>query len=104
MGLGIAWYYMRKVVSIPLDPDLNEEDSKRLKFIHGAIASGAMALLKQEYRVLSIFMLAFALIIAVLIDDTHTPGYREGIYTAIAFLFGAAISIASGCIGMKVAT
>ncbi|MDE0480266.1 MAG: V-type H(+)-translocating pyrophosphatase [Gammaproteobacteria bacterium] len=104
MGLGIAWYYMRKVVSIPLDLDLNEEDSKRLKFIHGAIASGAMAFLKQEYRVLSIFMVAFALIIAVLIDDTHTPGYREGIYTAIAFLFGAAISIASGYIGMKVAT
>ncbi len=104
MGLGIAWYYMRKVVGIPLDLDLNEEDSKRLKFIHGAIASGAMAFLKQEYRVLTIFMLAFALIIAVLIDDTHTPGYREGIYTAIAFLFGAAISIASGYIGMKVAT
>ena len=104
MGLGIAWYYMRKVVSIPLDLDLNEEDSKRLKFIHGAFASGAMAFLKQVYRVLSIFMVAFALIIAVLIDDTHTPGYREGIYTAIAFLFGAAISIASGYIGMKVAT
>ncbi len=104
MGLGIAWYYMKKVVSIPLDLDLNEEDSKRLKFIHGAIASGAMAFLKQEYRVLTIFMVAFALVIAVLIDDTHTPGYREGIYTAIAFLFGAAISIASGYIGMKVAT
>ncbi len=104
MGLGIAWYYMRKVVSIPLDLDLNEEDSKRLRFIHGAIARGAMAFLKQEYRVLSIFMLAFALIIAVLIDDTHTPGYREGVFTAIAFLFGAAISIASGYIGMKVAT
>ena len=104
MGLGIAWYYMRKVVSIPIDLDLDEKDSKRLKFIHGAIASGAMAFLKQEYRVLTIFMLAFALVIAVLIDDTHTPGYREGVYTAIAFLFGAAISIASGYIGMKVAT
>ncbi len=104
MGLGIAWYYMKKVVSIPIDLDLDEEDSKRLKFIHGAIASGAMAFLKQEYRVLSIFMVAFALVIAVLIDDTHTPQYREGIFTAIAFLFGAAISIASGYIGMKVAT
>ena len=104
MGLGIAWYYMKKVVSIPIDLGLNEDESKRLKFIHGAIANGAMAFLKQEYRVLTIFMLAFALIIAVLIDDTHTPGYREGIYTAIAFLFGAAISIASGYIGMKVAT
>ena len=78
MGLGIAWYYMRKVVSIPLDLGLNEEEGKRLRFIHGAIARGAMAFLKQEYRVLTIFMLAFALVIAVLIDDTHTPDYREG--------------------------
>ncbi len=104
MGLGIAWYYMRKVVGIPLDLDLDEADGERLKFIHGAIARGAMAFLKQEYRVLSIFMLAFALVIAVLIDDTHTPDYREGVFTAIAFLFGGAISIASGYIGMKVAT
>lgn len=104
MGLGIAFFYMKKVVSIPLDLGLDEEQSKKLTFIHGAIAEGAMAFLKQEYKVLTIFMVVFAAIIALLIDDTHTPDISEGIYTAIAFLFGGAISIASGYIGMKVAT
>jgi K(+)-stimulated pyrophosphate-energized sodium pump len=95
---------MKKVVSVPLDLGLEEKDGERLKFIHGAIADGAMAFLKQEYKFLTIFMIAFAAIIAVLIDDTHTPDIREGVYSAIAFLFGGAISIASGYIGMKVAT
>ncbi len=104
LGLGIAFYYMRRVTAVPLDLGLEPERGARLKFIHGAIARGAMAFLKQEYRFLAVFMAAFALLIVVLIDDAHTPDVREGIYTAIAFLFGGAISIASGYIGMKVAT
>jgi len=104
LGLGIAYFYMNKVKAVPLDLGLEEEQSTRLKYIHGAIADGAMAFLKQEYKFLTIFMLCFAAIIAVLIDDQHTPDVREGIYTAIAFLFGGAISIASGYIGMIVAT
>ncbi|MCH2348269.1 MAG: sodium/proton-translocating pyrophosphatase, partial [Pseudomonadales bacterium] len=104
LGLGIACFYMKKVYSIPLDMGLDEKSATRLKFIHGAIAEGAMAFLKQEYKFLAIFMVSFAVIIAILIDDSHTPDIREGIYTAFAFLFGGAISIASGYIGMKVAT
>ena len=104
LGLGIAFFYMKRVTSIPIDLGLDEKEATRLKFIHGAIADGAMAFLKQEYRFLTIFMVVFAAIIAVLIDDIHTPDTREGIYTALAFLFGGAISIASGYIGMKVAT
>ena len=95
---------MKKVMSVPLDLGLEEDEAKRLTFIHGAIADGAMAFLKQEYKVLTIFMGVFAAIIAILINDTHTPNIHEGIYTAIAFLFGGVISIASGYIGMKVAT
>jgi hypothetical protein len=104
LGLAIAFVYMKKVTSVPLTLGLEDKDASRLTFIHGAIAKGAMAFLKQEYRFLTIFMIAFAAIIALLIDDKHTPDTREGIYTAIAFLFGGAISIASGYIGMKVAT
>lgn len=104
LGLAIAYFYMNKVTSIPIDQGLEEKDSERLKFIHGAIADGAMAFLKQEYKVLTIFMVVFAAIIAILINDTHTPDIREGWYTAFAFLFGGAISIASGYIGMMVAT
>jgi K(+)-stimulated pyrophosphate-energized sodium pump len=103
-GLAVAFFYMKKVTSIPLDMGLDEKDATRLRFIHGAIASGAMAFLKQEYKFLTIFMVLFAIVIALLIDDSHTPDISEGIYTAIAFLFGGAISIASGYIGMKVAT
>lgn len=103
-GLGVAYFYMRQVMRVPLDLGLDGEQKSRLKFIHGAIAEGAMAFLKQEYKFLSIFMLVFAAIIAVLIDDNHTPDTREGLFTAVAFLFGGIISIASGYIGMMIAT
>jgi H(+)-translocating pyrophosphatase len=104
VGLGIAFFYMKKVIAVPVDLGLNEDESTRLKFIHDAIAEGAMAFLKQEYKFLTIFMLGFALVIAFLIDDQHTENVSEGVWTALAFLFGALISIASGYIGMKVAT
>ncbi|MDT8427656.1 MAG: V-type H(+)-translocating pyrophosphatase [Pseudomonadales bacterium] len=103
-GLGVAYFYLRQVMKVPIDLGLEGEQSRRLKFIHGAIATGAMAFLKQEYKFLAIFMVVFALIIAILIDDAHTIGVREGIYTAVAFLFGGLISIVSGYIGMKIAT
>ena len=57
LGLGIAFFYMKKVTNIPLDLGLNEKDSQRLKFIHGAIADGAMAFLKQEYKVLTLSLI-----------------------------------------------
>ncbi|MDG2174941.1 MAG: V-type H(+)-translocating pyrophosphatase [Gammaproteobacteria bacterium] len=103
-GIGVAFFYMKKVIDVPIDLGLEKEESDKLKFIHGAIAEGAMAFLKQEYKVLTIFMIGFAAVIALLIDDHHTENISEGIYTAISFLYGALISIVSGYIGMKVAT
>ena len=67
MGLAIAFYYMKKVISIPVDLGLDAEESGRLKTIHGAIAEGAMAFLKQEYKYLAYFMIGFAIIIAPII-------------------------------------
>jgi K(+)-stimulated pyrophosphate-energized sodium pump len=104
-GLLVAYYYASSVMKIPIDMGIEDKDiKKRLAKIHSAIASGAMAFLKQEYKFMAIFMVVFAMIIAVLIDDHHTDYVNEGFYTAIAFLFGAIISIASGFIGMKIAT
>ena len=103
-GLAVSFFYMKKVTAIPLDLGLNKEESDRLKSIHGAIAEGAMAFLKQEYKVLVWFMLAFAVVIGLLTDNHETASANEGWFTAIAFVFGAAISILSGYIGMKVAT
>src|SRR5690606_37332082 len=95
LGLGIAFFYMKRVVAVRLDLGLDKGEAGRLRSIHGAIAEGAMAFLRQEYKVLAIFMLGFALLIALLIDDPHTEGVREGVYTAVSFLFGSLISIVS---------
>ncbi len=103
-GLAVAFFYMKKVTSIPIDLGLNPEESGKLKAIHGAIAEGAMAFLKQEYKVLLWFVLAFSVVIGLLTDNVETKGTNEGWYTAFAFVYGAAISILSGYIGMKVAT
>jgi K(+)-stimulated pyrophosphate-energized sodium pump len=103
-GLAVAFYYMKKVTSIPIDLGLNPEESSKLRAIHGAIAEGAMAFLGQEYKVLLWFVLGFAMVIGLLTDNHETSGANEGWYTAIAFIFGSAISILSGYIGMKVAT
>lgn len=104
LGLAIALFYMKKVNDVPVDMGLEPDQSERLKFIHTAIAEGAMAFLKQEYKFMTIFMIGFGILISVAIDDQHTPQYNEGLYTALAFLFGGVISVASGYIGMKVAT
>lgn len=103
-GLGTAFYYMKKVSAIPLDLGLDKDLAEKVRSIHGAIAEGAMAFLKQEYKVLSYFMIGFAVVIALLTDNHETEGANEGLWTALAFLFGAAISTLSGYIGMKVAT
>jgi K(+)-stimulated pyrophosphate-energized sodium pump len=105
LGLAIAFYYSSSVLKIPIDMGVEDPDiKKRLAKIHAAIAGGAMAFLKQEYKFMAIFIVVFAAIIAILIDDHHTDYVNEGIYTAIAFIFGAIISIAAGFIGMKIAT
>ena len=105
LGLAIAFYYSSSTQKIPIDMGVEDPGlKKRLAKIHAAIANGAMAFLKQEYKFMAIFMVVFAAIIAVLIDDHHTDYVNEGIYTAIAFIVGALISIAAGFIGMKIAT
>ena len=46
-GLGVAFFYMNKIKAIPLDMGLEGKDAERLRYIHGAIAKGAMAFLKN---------------------------------------------------------
>ncbi len=104
-GILIAFFYSSSVSKVPIDMGVEDDDVKgRLHKIHAAIASGAMAFLKQEYKFMAIFMVVFAIVIGLLIDDHHTADVHEGWYTAIAFVFGAVISIASGYFGMKIAT
>ena len=104
-GLAVAFYYSRSVNRVAVDMGVEDADTRgKLRKIHSAIAEGAMAFLKEEYKFMTIFMVVFGIVIALLIDDKHTTNVNEGIYTAVAFIFGAIISIASGYIGMKIAT
>ena len=62
-----------------------------------AIAEGADAFLKAEYRILVVFIAALFLLIGLFIGENAW-------LTAVCFLLGAGFSILAGFFGMKVAT
>ena len=72
----------------------------------GYIADGAMAFLKAEWKVLSVFVLFTAVLLAYS-GTIHTVNGKEihsSWVIAIAFVIGAVFSATAGYIGMKVAT
>ncbi len=72
----------------------------------GHIADGAMAFLKAEWRVLSIFVVITAALLAYS-GTIHEVGGRQihsSWVISIAFIIGAVFSATAGYIGMKVAT
>ena len=71
--------------------------------ISEAIAEGAMAFLKREYKALMVFVVVLFLILTFFLDDKSTA-INEGLFTAIAFVCGAVLSALAGFIGMKIAT
>lgn len=76
-----------------------EVGTEKMGHIADSIASGAMAFLKAEYRVLSIFVLVVAAILAFS-ADAETSSWM----VSISFIVGAICSGLAGFIGMKVAT
>ncbi|GAB5521406.1 MAG: sodium-translocating pyrophosphatase [Rhodothermales bacterium] len=68
--------------------------------IAGNIAEGARAFLRREYRVLSIFVLA----VAVLLAFANAGQVNSSWIIALSFLVGALCSGLAGFIGMNVAT
>ena len=76
-----------------------EIGTERMERISKSIASGAMAFLKAEYRVLSIFVVVVAVILGLSADPTTSSWM-----VAISFIIGAFCSGLAGFIGMKVAT
>ena len=68
--------------------------NSRMQEIAQAIAEGADAFLKSEYKILAIFVVVLFVLIALFID----------IGTAVCFVIGALFSILAGFFGMKVAT
>lgn len=107
LALCVAAYFAMKVSALKLSAaeiNASEEVAARLKEISGAIAEGAMAFLAQEYKFVGIFVAAFAVVIAFALDSAQTPAVNEGVYSAVAFVFGAIISSVCAFLGMKIAT
>jgi K(+)-stimulated pyrophosphate-energized sodium pump len=85
-----------------------DNGSEKVRFIGKAIEQGAMAFLSREYRILAVFVIVMAVVLAVLIDfdvtgrvgASTTSGLPE---TAIAYLIGAIGSGLAGFIGMSIA-
>ncbi|NCP84900.1 MAG: sodium-translocating pyrophosphatase, partial [Bacteroidetes bacterium] len=78
-----------------------EVGTEKMAKIAGHIAEGAMAFLRAEYRVLTIFVLVIA---ALLAFQGYHLGAASSPLVAVSFIFGALSSALAGFIGMKVAT
>lgn len=68
--------------------------NSRMQEIAAAIAEGASAFLRAEYKILAIFIVVLFVLITIFID----------IGTAACFVIGACFSILAGFFGMRVAT
>jgi len=112
--IGLAWalfnYFLISKIKIdgsnegsPLAHHDNECLTKhpRLIEVYEAISEGARAFLHAEYTIVSIFMAIFAVVIFILVSLGST--WSDGALTTLSFALGAATSITSGYIGMKVA-
>ena len=79
---------------------------EKMQELAGYIAKGAMAFLKAEWRVLSIFVLFAALLLAFsgTVTEIHGHPIHSSWIICIAFIIGAVFSATAGYIGMKVAT
>ena len=80
---------------------INKQDqgTERMEKIGKAIADGAMAFLRAEYRVLAIFVVVVAILLAFL-----APEGKNSWLVSVSFLIGALTSGLAGFLGMKVAT
>ncbi|ULC59295.1 sodium-translocating pyrophosphatase [Flaviramulus sp. BrNp1-15] len=77
-----------------------DQGTDKMKRIAKNIADGAMSFLKAEYKILSIFVVA----VAILLYFKGTNEVGSNGMVAVSFIVGAICSALAGFIGMKVAT
>ncbi len=87
VGLLIAYGVYRSIVKVGV------KDAE-MQSVSDSIYEGAMAFLRREYTVLSVFVVVVALLLA----------WQLGVATALAFFGGAICSVIAGFLGMKAAT
>src|SRR5690606_15994891 len=93
LALAFAWYFFRQVQSM-------DEGTDMMKRIASHVRKGAMAYLKQQYKVVLIFFILLTLVFAVL-----AYGFQlQNPWVPFAFLTGGFFSGLAGFFGMKTAT
>ncbi|MFH1474291.1 MAG: sodium-translocating pyrophosphatase [Chloroflexota bacterium] len=103
IAIAFALYLARDVLR-------RDTGTKEMEAVAAMIFEGAVAFIRRQYVTIAILALVGGLAIGVLISafetedvaDTDIFGPELGIRTAIAFLVGAACSMASGIIGMYI--
>jgi K(+)-stimulated pyrophosphate-energized sodium pump len=106
--VGLLFALVQAIRIVKLD-----KGNETVQFIGRAIQEGAMAFLSREYRLLGMFVVVMAVILAVFIDYDVTGRVAEASElfdadrsvpsTAIAYLIGAIGSALAGFIGMSIA-
>ena len=92
-ALGMAWVFFRQMMK-------EEEGMARMKEIAGHVRRGAMAYLKQQYKVVTLVFIVLALIFAFMAYVLHV----QNPWVPFAFLTGGFFSGLAGFFGMKTAT
>tara|TARA_Y100000588_G_scaffold177773_1_gene191771 strand:- start:395 stop:2533 length:2139 start_codon:yes stop_codon:yes gene_type:complete len=96
--LGLLFVFYKNAWVSKQDPG-----DEKMQFIANNIAKGAMAFLKAEYRVLSIFVIAVAVLLFFKGQSEAASGDGHAL-VALSFVVGAVCSGLAGFIGMVVAT
>lgn len=78
--------------------------NEKMQGIANAIADGAMAFLKAEYRVLAIFVVVAGILLGVISTVPSIKAEHSHWFIVVAFVIGAFFSALAGFIGMRVAT
>ncbi len=92
-ALGFAWYFYKKMLSLDEGTDIMKKIAKHVR-------DGAMAYLKQQYKVVAIVFLVITLIFSYL---AYVLGVQNP-WVPFAFLTGGFFSGLAGFFGMKTAT
>ena len=93
VALAMAWYFFRSMMGA-------DEGTPRMREIAGHVRRGAMAYLKQQYKVVTIVFVVLAIIFAVMAYVLHW----QNPWVPFAFLTGGLFSGLAGFFGMKTAT
>ena len=93
VALSMAWYFFKTMLAA-------DEGTPRMKEIAKYVRDGAMAYLKQQYKVVFYVFIALAILFAVMAYVLHV----QNEWVPFAFLTGGFFSGLAGFFGMKTAT